>query len=106
MQMKIVRTIIYPSLVDALRMKLTCTAAFKKNYKFVDMEWTGMKSIWVTQSKIIKEKGLIKRYLIFSPWLYFHKGDYDCHLIIKDNHNSKFMLNKTMKVVGKYVSST
>ena len=103
----IVESMIFPPMVDALNMRLTCTALVNKNnYSLVGITWTGVgiKSIWVTLSRIIEEKDCIKRDLLFRPWLHVHIGKYTCHLIIKDQDNSTFMLHRTVTVNGMYVS--
>ena len=102
--MDLTQLMVWRPKVDALNTKLLCTVLISKNFKVVDIHFTGigLKSIWVTQFKIRREKGYMKRSLLFIPWLDIHTGEYTCHLVIKYKNNSITTMNKTLTMDGKY----
>ena len=92
-------------LVDGTPIKLTCIAFRDENYSvynFADVGWTGGKySLWMTHSKIRRNYKYIQRTVIFRPYLEYHAGEYTCHLTVKDENNSTFMINKTVELKSK-----
>ena len=95
-------------LLDGTALRLVCKASNSSSYsldKFVDMKWTGIglwkKSLWVKESRIDKYQNAIVKALLFHPCLEYHAGEYTCHLTVKDENNSTFMINKTVELKSK-----
>ena len=91
-------------LLDAVRYTLTCKACDNK-FNLVDINWSGvryLKSIWITESQLKRDRICIERELEFRPYLDYHVGDYTCHVTIEDNDGSTFVVNKTVKIKSKY----
>ena len=92
------------SIVDALRMSLTCTATVGKNNLIrYDMRWSGMNldnSLWIQQSHVKKEGDYIEKKLFFKPWLDSLAGEYTCHLFVK-NHPHATAYNRSHVIGGK-----
>ena len=95
----------WPPLVDGIKVRLTCTAVFNKDNSVVDMWWTGVgvqKSVWVQQTKIMKQKYRYQKELHFRPWLELHAGKYTCHLAMRAADKHIHEVNKTIEVKGKF----
>ena len=94
-------------LVDGIKMRLTCSAVFNRNNFVVDMWWTGVglqKSLWVQQTKIMKQNYRYQKDLLFRPWLELHAGKYTCHLVMRAADKHTHEVNKTIEVKGKFLS--
>ena len=70
----------------------------KNNVNQYTMKWSGDDlghSLWISQSEVRKQGNNIERDLIFKPWLDSHKGEYTCHLVIKDQvvHKKSFVIS-------------
>ena len=108
-ELEVSQTVVWPPIVDAIKLQLTCEAIVKNKHEaitFDAIDWTGggvRKSLWVQLIGVKKKaKDHIERAVLFKPWLESHAGMYTCHLVIKDEHNSIFMLHKTIEVKGKH----
>ena len=92
-----------PPLLDAVRYGLTCKACDSK-FNLVNINWSGVryqKSVWITELQVKRVGFCIERDLDFRPYLEYHAGDYTCHLTIKDNDGSTFVVNKTVNIKSK-----
>ena len=104
--MDVAQSVVWPPFLDAIKLELTCEASVKNEDEIVAIEWTGVsvhKSVWVEESFIINDLDYVERTIIFQPWLESHAGIYTCYLVIKDKHNSIFMMHKTIEVKGKHL---
>ena len=107
-EMSITRSMLWPPMVDGIKMKLACVASIKTKFddiNFATITWTGLrmqKSLWIRQPKvtIAKDKSRVRRYLEFIPWLESDDGEYFCHLIIEDRNKGIFIMNKAVEVKG------
>ena len=90
-------------LLDAVKYGLTCKACDSK-FNLVGINWSGIryqKSIWIAELKVKRVGFCIERDLVFRPYLEYHVGDYTCHVTIKDNDGSTFVVNKTVNIKSK-----
>ena len=87
---------------------LTCVASIhidNVTLYHIDLRWDGkglQQSLWVKQQNATQQKGCIARQLELAPSLETNAGVYTCYLIIKDNDDSVFKMNKTILVKGMY----
>ena len=104
--LKVSQRVVWPPVVDGIKLQLTCKAIVKNGHEaitFDAIDWTGgsvRKSLWVKLGRSTKTENSIERAVLFKPWLESHAGMYTCHLVIKDNYNSIFMMHKTIEVKG------
>ena len=108
-ELEVSQSVVWPPIVDAIKLQLTCEATVKNGHEAITFDainWTGggvRKSLWVQLINVKKKtKNRIERAVLFRPWLESHAGMYTCHLVIKDNYNSIFMMHKSIEVKGKH----
>jgi len=58
--------------------------------------------LWVQRSDITKRNNHVERRVMLKPWLESHAGIYTCHLAIKDNQASIYIMYKAIEVKGKH----
>ena len=110
-ELDVSQKVVWPPMVDAIKLQMTCKAIVKNGRKaitFVAIDWTGgdvHKSAWINLMQVKEAENHIERAVLFKPWLESHAGIYTCHLVIKDEHNSIFMIHKTIEVKGKHCMS-
>ena len=92
-------------MVDGIGLFLKCLAEFDSQlnltYSFVDMYWTGKKTLWTQQKDVIIQKVRYQRELRFKPWLDLNAGEYTCHVVIRAADNCIHTISKTIEVKSK-----
>ena len=96
-------------MVDGIGLFVRCIVEFDSQlnltYSFVDIYWTGKKTLWMQQKDVIKQKDTYERELRFKPWLDLNAGEYTCHVVIRATDNQIHVINKSIEVKSKYITS-